>query len=129
MDFTKNYFKKNKILYVFILTLNSCYLYNYKETTFKVVNETAIDVDSVVINLPNFKASVSNISAHSKKEITVLIDSLVLNNHDFSMTFSAHFRGAKTVLYGSDYNDLSGFPDKKYTITINNNSLRLKICE
>ena len=88
-----------------------------QKVTLTFINDSSINIDSVVFSMNNYKCKMQIMKLQSKTAITIYPDSIRLNNHDVIVRAYLYikdslFRGA------SNYNDLYGGLDKGYKLIL-----------
>ena len=103
-----------KIILVISVLCGSC-----KESSIdiRLENKTAYEIREVSINVQSVGYKIEKIEALGNQTLQVPLHAIVLNKHDFRIEVSYVNKEGK-MIKGLDYNDLSGTPRPKYTVTL-----------
>lgn len=103
-----------KIILVISVLCGSC-----KESSIdiRVENKTAYEIRGVSIYVQSVGYKIEKIAALGNQTLQVPLNAIVLNKHDFHIEASYVNKEGK-IISGLDYNDLSGTPRPKYTVTL-----------
>jgi hypothetical protein len=116
----------NKSIFVFLLScllfFNFSCLSGSSETSISFVNKSSKQIDSALVSINGLQILFPAIKPSEQVTKTIFKESIPSNKHDVMITSNIFSKDTSKPTGGFYYNDLSGFVNDKYTITLTANN-------